>query len=288
MPTIAFQTVNQLNLNTPLSVADFKQNFLSGIPLPDSITDETLSFFINASLSELESTLHIKLLKQPIKENKTFYRDDWMQWGFVKATYPIHCITRLKGVLGQVTQVDFAKDWLSIRKTNDNKTYGRVIEIVPNSSATHSQLTIYSGVLPNLYYMNSRNIPNYWQLEYVTGWSNPPAELINALGMLASINVLQLISDALMAGTAKMVVDGNGRQVLASNGTMFSGIGLGMSSKSISLDGLSQSVSSFANGQTGIWGARLSQYAAQMDISKPGTLLNRLHDMYGQVVMAVF
>ena len=288
MPTITFQTINQLNFDTPLSVSEFKQRYLAGIPLPDSVTDETLSFYINASQSELENTLHIKLLKQTVKENKTFYRDDWIQWGFVKATYPIHCMSRLKGVLGQVTQVDFAKDWLSVRETNDNKTYGRTIEIVPNSSATHSQLTIYSGVLPNLYYMNSRNIPNYWKLEYVTGWTNPPTELINALGMLTAINILQLISDALMAGQSRMVVDANGRQSLQSNGTMFGGMGLGMSSKSISLDGLSQSVSSFANGQTGVWGARLNQYVQQMDISKPGTLMNRLSDMYGAVVMGVF
>ena len=98
MPTITFQTVNQLNFSTPLSVSEFKQRYLSGIPLPDSITDETLSFYISAAQSELENTLHIKYLKQTVKENKTFYRDDWIQWGFVKASYPIHCMIRLKGI----------------------------------------------------------------------------------------------------------------------------------------------------------------------------------------------
>lgn len=281
MPTITFQTVNQLNFKNVLSTQEFKERFLAGLPLPDSITDETLSFFIDSAQNELENTIHIKLLKQTIKENKDFYRDDWIQWGYVKTTYPIHCVTSMKGMLGGVKQVDFAKDWLSIRNTDDGKTYGRTIQVVPNSSATHSQLTIYSGVLPNLYYMNSRNIPNYWDIEYITGWSNPPTELINAVGMLTAINVLQIISDALMAGTAKQVVDQNGNTTIMSNGSMFGGIGLGMASKSISLDGLSQSVSSYANGQTGIWGVRMKQYTDMMDISKPGTLLNRLHDMYG-------
>jgi hypothetical protein len=135
--------------------------------------------------------------------------------------------------------------------------------------------------------MNSRNIPNYWNIEYVTGWHNPPEELLNAVGMLTAINVLQIISDALMAGTARMVQDSNGRTVLQTNGAMFGGIGLGMSSKSISLDGLSQSVSSFANGQTGIWGARLKQYQDQMNSVQPGSLMNRLIDQYGQFVLAV-
>lgn len=287
MPTITFQTVNQLNFSTPLSTQEFKERYLAGIPLPDNITDESLSFFIKASQNELENTLHIKLLKQPIKENKDFYRDDWIQWGFVKTTYPIHCITSMKGYLGGVKQVDFAKDWLSIRSTNDGKTYGRTIQVVPNSSATHSQLTIYSGVLPNLYYQNSKNIPNYWNLEYVTGWSNPPSELINALGMLSAINVLEIISNALMSGVAKQVVDSNGNVALQANGSMFAGIGLGMQSKSISIDGLSQSVSSYAGSQGGIWVARMNQYIQQMDISRPGSLMNRLHDMYGAVVMGV-
>ena len=134
---------------------------------------------------------------------------------------------------------------------------------------------------------NSRQIPNYWTIEYVTGWDKVPSEILDCIGMLTSLKVLQVISDALMSGGMTQSVNQSGQVILQSNGTNFGGIGLGMSSKSISLDGLSQSVSTYANGTTGIWGARMKQYSEQLNPDKNTSLLGRLKDQYTSVVMSV-
>ena len=105
--------------------------------------------------------------------------------------------------------------------------------------------------------------------------------------MLSAVKVLQKISDALMIGAVRRTVDQSGQTVLSGNGSSFGGVGLGISSKSISIDGLSQSTSTYVNGQTGIWGATLKQYADLLNPAQPGSLLSRLSDQYGAIVMGV-
>jgi hypothetical protein len=70
------------------------------------------------------------------------------------------------------------------------------------------------------------------------------------------------------------------------NETLASAMGsLGQSSKSISIDGLSQSVSMYVNGTAGIFGARIKQYSDALlgSPGKPG-LLDRLKDYYGAII----
>lgn len=287
MPRITFQGIVNRNFNLIVSPYELKSRYLSGIPLPDSITDENLSFFLESAAAELENYLSLKINKTIIIEDKDFYADDWRQWGFIKCTYPCVCAVELQGWLGTVQQISYPHDWLSSRKTNDNRWYSRIIYLVPNRSSSHSEALIYSGTYPQASYFGNSRIPDYWKLKYVTGWDNPPVEIIDTIGMLTSVKVLQIISDALMIGALRRTVNQQGQQVVTQNGTSFGGLGLGMSSKSISIDGLSQSYSSYVNGSTGVWGARLKQYMDMLNPSSPGSLLNRLYDQYAAITMGV-
>lgn len=275
MPQIIFSTKSKKNTKQVLSVDDLKQKYLFGLPLEKdgvAMPTEMFEHYISVAKEQIESMLSIKLDKQIVKEQKDFFYDDWVHWSYVKATYPVMCPIALRGFLGTTKQVDYPRQWLQARKTNDGKLYSRILYMVPTyNSVTSQNSIIFSGVMPNLNWYASYGangqIPCYWNMEYVTGFDKVPSDILHAVGMLAAIQVLGVLSDMLM---------GN-RQA----GLLGSGVGWGINSKSISIDGLSQSISSGAG--NGIFNARIKQYLEQLgDVhgNKPGEL-QRLIDYYG-------
>lgn len=274
---ITFQIKSTDNTNNPLSVIDLKENFLQGIPLKkggNAISDSTIQFYLNSAVEQLESILAIKIKQQVIIERKDFISDDWIQWGYIKATYPIVCANSLTGYFANKPFITYPSDWLSRRVTNDYKTQSRDFRLVPGSGPVsyNTSVALYiSSIGINPYFSwwrNNRTLPNYWELKYITGFPSNmvPADILQAVGMLATIPILGLAHD-LQAGST---------------------LGYGVASKSISIDGLSQSVSTFSNGQTGIFGARMKQYSEQLFgvNGRPG-LVDTLKDAYSSIIMAV-
>lgn len=271
MPTITLQIKSQKNTSgNIMSAQELRDNYLfgvniakGGVSLPDSVYD----FHINNAKAEVERHLTVKIDLQLITENKDFHYDDWRTWSQVKATYFVVCARGLTGLIGGVKQIDYPAEWLSVRQTSDNELYSRLIHVVPNSYATFNQsAALYIGYLPNAGWLGgSRNTPDYWTIQYITGFKIVPADILQAIGMLAAINILAV-----------------------GNETMASALGaLGGSSKSISIDGLSESTSLYINGQVGIFGARIKQYTEQLiGVNGKGGLLDELRDYYGNFVWA--
>lgn len=278
MPQITLTAKYGKNLNTPFSAQDLRDKFLAGIPNDfkgQSIPDSTIEFYINSAMEQLESYLGLKLNRQVITETRDFYMDDWSQWGFIKATYPVQCALALDGYMGDVKQIIYPPEWLSVRKTNDNKTFTREFRIVPNGASVGFTNTTSILVLGSAYpilnwWRSNRSIPNYWALKYITGFPDDkiPNDILQAIGMIATIPILGIYSDMYISNK---------------------GLGLGVASKSISLDGLSQSVSSYANGQSGIFGARMKQYGDALwgGAGQKSGLLEMLKDAYSGIVFAV-
>jgi hypothetical protein len=78
---------------------------------------------------------------------------------------------------------------------------------------------IFGGWSPYLGYLGQSNIPHYWNAQYITGFEKIPYDILSAVGKLSTLTLLYQLS----------------------------GIALGVpgvSSLSLGLDGLSQSVSS--------------------------------------------
>lgn len=288
MASIKLQSSFSIDYFSFFTVAEFKERYLAGLPLPSSITDALIQFHLDSSISEVEKLFDIKYIKTYIIEEKDFNRDDWLQWNYVRTTFPlVHGVT-LHGFLNTTKQITYPDTWLSIKTTNDNTNYSRRMSLVPTRNSAHSEALVFSGIVPQAHYFHSRKIPDYWNIEYITGWDNPPLELIDLLGKLTACKVLQIISDALMSGAVSQSVDQNGQSVFTSTGSNFGGLGQGISSKSISIDGLSQSYSSYVNGQTGIYGARMKQYMGDLDRKNQYSFFSRMNDLYGAVVMGVF
>lgn len=273
MGVITFNIKSKVDTHQVFSAKDIKDMFLTGLPLDklNLISDDVYDFYINSAIEFIENQLCLKLNKQIITENKDFFLDDWQQWNYVKTTYPAVLALSLQGFLGTTKQVDYPKGWLSCRKTSDGVLYSRNIYMVPTQNSTQSELIVYSGIMPNAgFFTGHRQIPNYWNIKYITGFDKIPANILQAIGMVASIPLLGIISDMLIRGNKNM-----------------GGLGYGVSSKSISLDGLSQSVSTYANGQTGLFGARIKQMSEQLGIRGEQGLLQQLIDYYGSFIWGV-
>jgi hypothetical protein len=277
MPRITLSCISLKNTQQTMSVDDLKLKYLFGLPLEKDgqpIPEEVYEFYLDAAVQQVEELLSLKLNKTVIEEQKDFYYDDWVHWSYIKASYPVVYPRFLRGFLGTTKQVDYPQSWLQARKTNDGKLYSRMLYMVPTYNSTTSQNSIiFSGVMPNLNWFASRGangqIPSYWNMTYITGFDRVPSDIIHIIGMLASIQILIVLSDVLM---------GN-------NSGDESGMGWGINSKSVSIDGLSQSLSSGAG--TGIFNARVKMYTQQLgDLSgrQPGEL-QRLIDYYNAIAM---
>lgn len=254
MPTLNFSVkykVNEFKVWTP---AEIKQLYLYGINLQKDgkeLPDEVIENYINSSVEMIENYLQIKLKKQVITENKDFIGSDWEAWGIIRLSYPVVCPLGLIGFLGTTKQVTYPSTWLSSKKNSDGKSYSRIINLVPNTNSQSSEMIVFSGIMPNLRsYGDYKSIPNYWQAKYITGFDKVPEDLRNVIGKYTALNVLALAGDFLQRTP-------------------------GQSSGSISLDGLSQSTSTFASSTGSIFGARIKQYSDELKDE-----LKRLSDYY--------
>jgi hypothetical protein len=247
VPSFSFSGSFQYNPSIILSPSELTSYYLQGVNLNykgKSVPSESLNFFIKTGQSYLERVLGIKLIRQLINESQDLYYDDWLNWSYISTSFPVACPKGLSGFIGEIKVAEYPKEWMSAFRTNDpNAIYPRSIRLIPNKNG----ISIYSNYLYtnslnmfNFSIHNGRQMPNYWELSYVTGWEPDkiPAELIKIIGKLAAIETLTSVGEI-----------------------QFSLIGV--SSQSISIDGLSQSLSTAA-GNTHPFSARLKSLSDQV------------------------
>lgn len=262
-----------------ISLEDFKGKYLYGLPLEKDgrpIPDTLLEHYLEVAVEQIEGLLNLKLRKQIIEEDKDFRYDDWVNWSYVKASYPVVCPISLDGFLGTTKQAKYPRHWLSSRNTNDGKLYSRILYMIPTypSAMGNQNSIVVSGIIPSLNwfasYRGNGHIPCYWKLRYVTGWDKIPTEIVDAVCKIATLQILPILSDMLMGNSTA--------------GIQGSGVGWGISSKSISIDGLSQSLSSTAP-QGGVFGARSKQYLDSLGdtAGRNSGELQRLIDYYKDI-----
>lgn len=264
---------------TALSIEDFKLKYLYGLPLEkdgQSIPDEVFANAIATSCERVENLLNLKLARTVISEEKDFHYDDWVNWSYVKATYPVVCPLGLDGYLGTTKQAKYPRQWLTARATTDGKLYSRILYMVPAYSAAlgNQNSIVVSGIIPSVNwfasYRGNGRIPCYWTLKYVTGWNKIPLEIVDVIGKIATLQIIPMLND---------ILQGNSNSNIAG-----SGLGWGLSSKSISIDGLSQSVSSTAPSE-GVFGARVKQYQLELGSTdgSQGGQIKELIDFYKDI-----
>lgn len=242
---------------------EFKENYLWGLPLSNPIThakvtDDMLRLKIIAAQEFLEKYLDIKLFKQLMIESQDYHRAEFSSWGFVRTDYQVNECLSLEGRLNEHTQITYPKEWLTTKKSSDKTVRFPHVYIIPNGM--NNSTTKFLAVQYSQYFAfyGADYIPDYWQLKYCTGFDEIPYEIINVIGKIASISILPVL---------EMGIGGQG--------AMF-----GLASQSLSLDGLSQSVSK-ANGGN-IFSQRLKQYGEELKIDLP-----MLKSMYSGIKFTV-
>lgn len=231
MPQITLQAPFTKNTGLLYSAQEIKNSFLYGIKFSSSLpnqsklnfSDEDIEFHVQAAQKELQNYLSVKFFRALYTEDLSFNSSDWVQWGFIKTTYQVVCPISIGGFLNTTKQVEYPRAWLSSRKESDEIQYHRSIYLVPSgSSGAVTSAALYPGLLPNLGYISAGFIPNYWSVKYVTGFDKVPADVMMAVGQFATISLLSIA----------------GSNVLGMPG---------LASTSLSIDGLSQSLTSALN-----------------------------------------
>lgn len=249
MASLTFTAPFKKNTGLLFSAQEIRTSFLYGIKMSSSLSnqvnlnfsDEDIEFQIKAAQKEIENYLSLKLFRQIYSESISFNQDDWKSWGFLKTTFQVVCPLRLEGFYNTVKQSTYPKEWLSAKRESGDELYHRSIYLVPAAnSGLLTNTAVYVGSLPNLGYLNAGTIPNYWTATYVSGFDTIPADIMQAVGMLATISLLY-IAGANVLGTP------------------------GISGSSISIDGLSQSLTSSLNA----FGERIKAYSEELQRKLP-------------------
>jgi hypothetical protein len=193
---------------------------------------------IKSIQANLENVLQIKINPQIITENQDFVRDEFRRWGFIRCSYFIQNVLSLKGFFSNQQTASYPIEWCSTHKTNIEQNLWRNLHIVPASSNQTSNFTsAFVGI--SFFAINSNSgVPNYWEISYLTGFKTIPQELLDYVGKGAASQTLAIVGDVLK--------------------------GIGVSSTSLSFDGLSQSQSLTQSGGSSLFGARIKQYSQEM------------------------
>lgn len=230
-----------------INPSELIESYLWGIPLEDingnRISNSTIRNLILSSQKKVEQTFSIILNKTVIEESRDFVREEFNVWGYIRSMYPVFHIEDLKGYINNVCQINYPKEWLSIKKNTNVANY-RNIYIIPNTGdgATMTQNSlVYNGISPHLGWFGQKFIPNYWRLKYITGWDKIPDDLLNLIAKLASCEILSILGDIIY--------------------------GVGITSIQISLDGVSQNTPLSRGSQGGLFAGRIKQYMDDMNSS---------------------
>jgi hypothetical protein len=244
-----------------MSASDFKSQYLWGIPLLDRNTglEPDDNFFTQKLLSaqkEVEGYFDLKLFAQPITETKDFIREEFTKFGYVKTSYTINKIYGVSGNLNNLKLISYPGDWLTVKKSNDNQP-SRNLNIVPNGASTLT-FTYYSVIYPGfMSFGGYSHIPNYWKLDYETGFKKIPRDLIEFAALLTTVRVLPLIELSVLGGSQ-----------------------FGMANQSISIDGLSQ-------GGSKMNGGNIFQQRMKSTMDQIAATLPRLRSIYTGILFDV-
>jgi len=266
---ITLQSSFGVNTTQVMSAQDLLMQYLPGVELKDrngnTIPETTITTHLERTLVYLENYLGIKLRKQIIEEDKDFNRDDFMNYQYVKTSYPVVFAIQMDGHIGNVAQVKYPQMWLAARQSNDGGAgWFRRIQILPHNNASFSQQVgvMYTGIYPISGFLNTKQIPNYWKLKYITGWDSYdlPQDVLQAYAMMSIVSLAAAISYGMSPF-------------------------FGITNQSLSLDGLSQSTGSAQNSNSLLFSPLIKSYLDQL--RGPSGMLENLRSVYGDFVFAV-
>lgn len=244
------------NKNTILySANDIRESDFYGIafnaPNTNDMTDDVIERYVDMAVSYFENELGIKIMKQVVIENVDFDYSAMRQYCFLRVYNPIDYVLKIRG--GVNTQkFDVPVDWIVTKKSGRVEDRTRIIHFLPISGS-------FSYILNSSYLMpfyNSQKVPNFWEVTYCTGFNIVPEYLMYCVKILATIPLFNIFGDIVL--------------------------GAGLASFSLSLDGLSQSLSTTNSSTNAGFGARVLNYTKELK-----TAIDHLKGVYRAISISV-
>lgn len=222
-----------------LTAAYLQRQYLTGLTLCGAdgqpLSDEYFEDHIATAIAKLEDITHVDILQRVNTSERHDYRvNDYVAYGFLQLfRLPAQSVQVVRAVYptGQTIQV-FPSEWVRLEISHAQ------IHLVP-TSGTLSQVIIGQGAdyLP-LIYSGLGYLPHLWEVDYTSGFDpdKVPRMVTDAIMKLTAIEVLTIMSDLIAP--------------------------LGVASSSLSVDGLSQSISR----QLPAFRARIDQYNTSLGL----------------------
>jgi hypothetical protein len=263
MPTLSLITKYRKNTGLILTYEELLAIYFYGVNISSKdgskIDPSTANMYIGAAQREVERYFDIRIVPKLITETIDYNRDDYTQgFPYIRTSLPVVQVLSLRGLINNVQQIKYPQEWLSANSSTDG-TYYRQISIVPNGSTVNPDANVIYTGLPAYYgLMSYRNVPNYWTVQYDTGFriNSVPMDIVNLIGMMASIPLFAIAGDLIL--------------------------GAGIASQSLSIDGLSQSISSTSSATNAGYGARIIEYRKTIK-----EIVGRLKRHYKGITFAV-
>lgn len=249
MPTISYKIKYKKNTGNIFSSGELMSLYFYGINIQakdgTELNKNTIDHYIKSAQKLIENYLQIKLFPTLIQENIGYYRDDYYgKFPIFQTKYPVNSAYTVIGLLNTTNQIIYPKEWIKTHTDDPDNDYPKFITLIPTGSATSvngSVDVILSGVMTNLGLQRWKHIPEYWFVQYLTGYNynKLPLDVVDVIGKFASIGIFNILGDIALGQAA-------------------------LASYSLSIDGLSQSVSTTNSATNAAFGARIINYQKEI------------------------
>ncbi|MFA4944447.1 MAG: hypothetical protein WC789_07075 [Lentisphaeria bacterium] len=240
-----------------VSVGELKEHYLFGVDLTDDLKraypDSMFEEFVRAAVDQVSIDLDIPLLPEDVVgEKHDFNREDYSKYIFIQLKKaPLLSVQEVRMVMpGEQTILTCDASWLHPQLDSGQ------LQVVPGAGIAGSILLGASGAYMPLIYGSCKHVPDIFRVDYLAGLWPTPRQVKDLVAMLACFGPLNTAGD-LIAGA-------------------------GIASKSLGIDGLSQSIGTTSSATNSGYGARLLIYAKKIK-----ELLPKLRRYYKGVRMVV-
>jgi len=222
-----------------LDVKRFKKLYLFGVDLTDQdgveMSDDTLSMFLVLALDWVQMELNVPILPRDEEYFDDYDFAAYRSFAFVQLPlYPIvkNSVVEVRLHFTDSIGIDFPESWFRVYPIVGQ------IQLLPDVSTLSSVLIAQAGqLLPRA--IHSDRAPQLLRIKYKAGIADEndcvPPTINQAIGLSAAVQLLQMLGDI-----------GPG--------------GAGISSQSLSIDGMSQSISTAISATNNLFGATILQY----------------------------
>lgn len=224
---------------TLITIQDIKRRFLFGVKFVDNdgnvIPEVVFQDAVQDAISEFEHDYNLTLTPTTYTEKRDYNLNDYRNWGYLQLNHrPVTQIKSIKLKTGNNSVLtEIPLDWVRLYTETGQ------VQITPTSGAYTTFNMNGSMWMPHLYGSYS-SFPQLFEIEYVAGFEQDkiPRIVNSYIGLNAAIPLLLIAGDLI--------------------------IGAGISSQSISLDGLSQSVNSTLSAENSGYGGRVREYRQEL------------------------